>query len=739
MQDRPYPEGSVEPRGAPGPSDCSAPPSPLKVAIIGGGCASMATAFELSRPEHQGRYALTVYQEGWRLGGKGASGRGPSGRIEEHGLHIWLGYYDNAFRMMRDCYAELEQAGAGSTYGHWQDAFLRESDVGLFSPTEQGGWQNWGAHFPEHPGLPGDPLAPGQLMSLPRYLARLLSLLRALVLDCQVDLGQAPSPAGSAARDPSTLLGALNAALKLGAFATAAALAEALAALAAVLDSAPARLGGGWVELAERLCRDLRQWLENTLIAQGQHRHIWEIIDLGLAYVVGVFRFGLLTDPRGLDAIDDHECRAWLRLNGASERAIQSPFVRGMYDLALAYENGAADRPCLSAAQGLRATMRMFFGYRGSIFWRMRAGMGDVVFAPLYDVLERRGVKFEFFHRLTNVGLPPGAELQAGEQSHVRSLTFDVQAQIKGEAAYAPLVEIAGQRCWPAQPQFDQLVEGDRLAAEGANFESHWDRRRAGEKTLEVTRDFDFVVLGISVGAIPHACPELVARDARWRRMTREVKTVATQAFQVWLTQDLHQLGWKGPHKIVAGFVKPYDTWCDMGHVVPQEAWREPPRTSVYFCSVLADPAIPPRDDDAAYPGLRAREARQGAEAFLEGPARLLWPDAYGEDGQFRWTLLADAGDDASAAGEGKARFATQYWRANVSPSERYVQSVPGSARYRISPLDMTYDNLTVAGDWTDCGLNVGCVEAAVMSGLLAAHALSGAPKLEDIVAYDHP
>jgi uncharacterized protein with NAD-binding domain and iron-sulfur cluster len=51
----------------------------------------------------------------------------------------------------------------------------------------------------------------------------------------------------------------------------------------------------------------------------------------------------------------------------------------------------------------------------------------------------------------------------------------------------------------------------------------------------------------------------------------------------------------------------------------------------------------------------------------------------------------------------------------------------------------MTYDNLSVAGDWTESGINSGCVESAVMSGLLAAHALSGSPGLEDIVGYDHP
>ncbi|MFV2090718.1 MAG: FAD-dependent oxidoreductase, partial [Pseudomonadales bacterium] len=82
---------------------------PTRVAIIGGGCASMTTAFELTRPEHRGKFEVTVYQQGWRLGGKGASGRGPSGRIEEHGLHIWLGYYDNAFQLMRECYAELDR------------------------------------------------------------------------------------------------------------------------------------------------------------------------------------------------------------------------------------------------------------------------------------------------------------------------------------------------------------------------------------------------------------------------------------------------------------------------------------------------------------------------------------------------------------------------------------------------------------------------------------------------------
>src|SRR5262249_29402696 len=89
---------SNEPPGAGGASMTA----PVRVAILGGGCASIAAAYDLTRPELGGRYRVTVYQQGWRLGGKGASGRGPAGRIEEHGLHLWMGWYENAFRLLRE-------------------------------------------------------------------------------------------------------------------------------------------------------------------------------------------------------------------------------------------------------------------------------------------------------------------------------------------------------------------------------------------------------------------------------------------------------------------------------------------------------------------------------------------------------------------------------------------------------------------------------------------------------------
>ena len=699
----------------------------------------MAAAWELTKPEHEGRYKVTVFQEGWRLGGKGASGRGASGRIEEHGLHIWLGFYDNAFRMMRQCHAELEARGRGHLYGDWRDAWTPENDIALCSAAEGGGFQRWMAHMPPRPGYPGDPLEPGAVFTLPYYMANAFDLLRALILDTTVDGHGLTSSFDSAqvgGQAASADLAARIAALaKMGTFATAATLAEVLGLFSTLVRVVTPATAGTLVAAAEAIAARLRQWLEDRFIANDRHRYLWEIADLTLATVSGFVRHGVLFDPRGLDAIDDYECREWMRMNGASIRSLQSPFLRGLYDLSMGYEDGDLNRPSLSAGQGLRGTMRTFFGYRGAFMWRMRAGMGDVVFAPLYTALRERGVGFEFFHRLTNVGLDPAG-------GHAARLTFDVQARTRDGGEYHPLVDVQGRPCWPSAPDFAQLEQGERVVAEGWKFESHWDRRRVGERVLDVTQDFDMVVLGVGIGAVPHVASEIVGRDPRWQAMCANVKTVASQAFQVWLDEDLASLGWPGPATITGAFAKPFDTWCDMAHVVPEEGWRERPKTSVYFCSVLPDPVSAPAEGDRTYQARRDEEVRGNAEAFLEGPIREVWPGAYDITGQFRWGILKApemAGGEGAADLDGRARFGTQYWRANVNPTDRYVIHTPGSWRHRISPLDRTYDNLTIAGDWTDSGFHSGCVEGAIMSGLLAAHAISGTPRLEDIIAYDHP
>ena len=76
---------------------------------------------------------VTRLRAQWRLGGKGASTRGVHGRIEEHGLHVWLGYYDNAFRLMREVYDELDRPRPTRTARSptWRDAFVPAGRVGV--------------------------------------------------------------------------------------------------------------------------------------------------------------------------------------------------------------------------------------------------------------------------------------------------------------------------------------------------------------------------------------------------------------------------------------------------------------------------------------------------------------------------------------------------------------------------------------------------------------------------------
>ncbi|HXT07448.1 MAG TPA: FAD-dependent oxidoreductase [Roseiarcus sp.] len=697
---------------------------PIKVAVIGGGCAAITAAFELTQPEHAGRFTVTVYQLGWRLGGKGASGRGPAGRIEEHGLHIWLGFYENAFALVRAAYAEAGRDPETCPIATWRDAFFPDSHVGVADRFGGGQWGAWLALFPPAPGLPGDPIGPNSPFTLANYVARAVALLRALLFSARSrdKNGARPEAAGGVdllVERASRLLGA-------GALTAAGGVSEALAVLTGALRALPVFPEALLVRLVDSLASAVRGELGRLVDLDPNLRRKWDVIDLVLAFLVGVARFRLMSDPRGLSAIDHFDCREFLRLNGASERALQSGFVRALYDLALAYEDGDPEKPGIAAGQGLRGALRMFFTYRGGFFWKMRAGMGDCVFAPLYEVLRRRGVRFEFFHRLDNLKL--AERLAPGERPYIAGLEFDVQAEMAGGGQYQPLVDIKGLPSWPAQPDFAQLAGGARLQAQDSRFESHWDQRAVARKTLRVTQDFDFVVLGVGVGAIPFVAREIVARDPRWQAMVAHVKTVATQAFQIWLDRDAAALGWSDPSVTLAGFAKPFDTWADMTHLTTLEAWASAPKSIAYFCNVLADGEAAPE-----YEATMRAAVRDNAIAFLKRDLHELWPQAAGP-GAFRFDWLIDP-----QAREGEARFASQFWTANVNPSDRYVLMLPGSLVHRISPLDNTYDNLTLAGDWTDCGYNAGCVEAAVMSGRLAAHALSGLPRLEAIVGYDHP
>src|SRR5215831_746919 len=144
--------------------------------------AGLTAAWELTRGDWQRRFdRVTVYQRGWLLGGKGASTRGSNGEILEHGLHVWPGYYDNAFRVIRECYAELDRAASDPEcpIRTWRDAFFPASDVGVFEH-DDGRTDAWLARFRTNGLVPGAAAQPDSDLNdlIQRALGLIVTALR---------------------------------------------------------------------------------------------------------------------------------------------------------------------------------------------------------------------------------------------------------------------------------------------------------------------------------------------------------------------------------------------------------------------------------------------------------------------------------------------------------------------------------------------------------------------------------
>jgi uncharacterized protein with NAD-binding domain and iron-sulfur cluster len=633
---------------------------------------------------------------------------------------------------MRACYAELGRDPFRCPISTWQDAFKPAPWVAVTDRTSDGSWESWLAQFPAGRGLPGDPLDESNPFTIRSYLSKAVQLVVELLRSAEAQAEPKLPEVGSTAE---TLVGAIEWVLRHGQLATVAGLTHATQLLQAALEW-PLLSGSESLRLVQGLIEAIgsasRRQLRLLVSGDAALRRTFTVVDLILAVIRGSIAHGLALNPEGFDALDGYDWRQWLALHGAAPESLDSGFMRGIYDLAFAYEAGDPARPSLSAAAALRGAMRMFFTYRGALFWRMTAGMGDCVFAPLYEVLKRRGVRFEFFHRLRDVHLADGRD----QTPHVRELCFDVQARLRRAGEYQPLVNVQRLPCWPSEPDYAQLVNGERLRSDKVLFESPWEARVDSQRTLCVGKDFDFVVLALGGAAMPMVSRQLIAASPRWRRMAEGMHTVATQAFQIWLTRDMATLGWRGPPVNLSGWVEPFDTWADMTHLIAAESSDLPIQAIAYFCSPLPDLPEGALAAEALHTEQYAR-VRASAVRLLNREIAALWPAAV-RDGSFRWELLA-VEPAAATPVHAAQRFDSQFWTANDRPSDRYTLSLPGGRQHRLSPLDRSFDNLTVAGDWTESGLNTGCVESAVMSGRLAAHALSGAPLLKDIVGYDHP
>lgn len=642
-------------------------PKKTKVAILGGGPGGMAAAFWLTAtPELRDRFDVTVHTLGWRLGGKCASGRNQDegSRIEEHGLHVLMGCYHDAFAMIRACFYEW-QPRAGSPITAWTQAITPVWSAAAQEYDEAtGSWSPWTFSFPELPGRPGDQAASDAELvatmcdTILRMLDRTPSLNfveRAIYRELHLRLREvARHPVGRTAAERG--------------------------ALADDLLEAAERVDHGLRSAAADIPRDLL--------------HLYIVLGLGLSAGRGWLVDLVGRGDAGIEAINELDFRAWLASHGAPELALNSAPIKALYDLTFAYRRGDAtslDNGSLAAGVMWRFALDLVVGYQHAPFWKLNAGTGDVIFTPLYQVLTARGVTIDFFHRVTSLALDPGGSHQ------IETIGISQQAApVSG--SYQPFVDVLGLDCWPDRPLWEQIVGGDNLRDTQTDFEHGIDPTSA--VTIELRRgvDFDLVVLAIPPAEIRKVWPAQ-PQDDSWQDMLSNSHSVATEAFQRWLAPPSDQLGWSSQSDatIVSAYVERFDSWADMSQQLPLEDWPEPsPRSLAYFCGCLPDKTIPhPRED---------------AEAWLARSIAPLWPDVVESDGKLKSGTVTSC-----------------YDRANTTGYERYVQTPAGSVKYRVSPDTAYFGNLYVAGDWTLTRYSGGCFESAIESGRRSATAIAAA------------
>lgn len=656
---------------------------PTRVVILGGGPAGCAAAYWLSRPEQNGKYQVTLFSQGWRLGGKCASGRNAAHgqRIEEHGLHMLMGCYWNAFATIRALYLDWRELKPDpkSPFQVWTNAFLAQRQVTMMSKDGPGipaSWSPWNFPFPKMPGEPGD----GPLLGVddgwepPSPSAMILRI--CLLMDSHTPQS---APYKQALTRATNVIRAVF-------LSDAPDITDARQAIAEAALAVHTALGGG-------PAGQLGDQLEDRLAI---------LVDIGLAVSAGYMECIYDKGPGAWMALNQVDFRTWLGIHGLSKEAQGSAPIDAFYDLTFAATLGretGRGQGSLAGGVSLKAQMEIVTAYADAPLFKMAAGTGDTIFTPYWDVLTARGVNIKLFSRV--VGIAP-----SNDGSQIAKIAINTQAVTAGGSPYDPFVKVRNLDCWPNQPDWDQLKNGPKLRDEGVDFEySGCDIAVGPPAILVAGQDFDIAICALPPNALGPISSGLAA-NAAWNNALSHSQSVGTQSLQLWMTPTLAEMGWSLGPIVLTAFEEPYDSWGDMSQTLPQEAWPGPtkPNCVGYFCGCLPDaldPPFGPKQEDSM--------AAAMATDWIKSNLRTLWP------------LV------------GPTPITTQfsrYGQANWDISDTYVQTPAGdNVASRLNPATPAgFSNLYAIGDWTMTRFSGGCFESAVESAMLAVRAISGFP-----------
>ena len=173
--------------------------------------------------------------------------------------------------------------------------------------------------------------------------------------------------------------------------------------------------------LIVNLLRGLRDLVYRFLERLADRSHRMHLLVEGIEFISALAE-GIVTDGvllrGGFAAIDKYDFADWLVSHGMNEAYRGSVAVMFIYDAAFSFHDGQSDEPRIAAGVTVRTLLRMGFTYKGAAYYKMAAGMGDVIIAPLYLNLVKRGVKFGFFQKVEEI--IPAADSNTIERVKVR-------------------------------------------------------------------------------------------------------------------------------------------------------------------------------------------------------------------------------------------------------------------------------------------------------------------------------
>lgn len=649
---------------------------PIKVAILGGGCGGVSAAYHLSSPALGGRFQVSLYTQGWRLGGKGASARNPDEnyRIQEHGLHVLFGFHKTVFQVLKETYDTL--ADNTVRFKTVEEAFSSTRDVTLMQrvPTgSKGEWEAW--HF-KFPPLPGEPWDQSAFSFDARVVQRIIPWIRDHLLANFMPVGD------------QTGKELLN---------NAAQIVEEMLVLRAEDPAA---------NLRTKLTGILRQfieWFRNNLESHALRRpsgfEICALIDLATAVSIGYVQDVLPFGEVGFNRINDQEYKDWLLQHGADARYIWTAPVRCLYDLGFAFQDGfptTEQNGKIAAGVALKVTLLLCMGYNDAPLWRTNAAMGEVIFAPIYRVLESRNVEINFFHRLTNLHLAPGGR-------DISAIELSQQLLLKKK--YEPIFKHDQLWCWPPEPRWQFIKGGAAMRDKAWDTESVLCTYEAGRKTIKAGDKFDVAILAIPPASLPYCGQELLLRGRKIAKMHAELSWVATQSVQLWLGKTVDQLGFP-LGRILTSYEEALSSWADWDQMLKVEDWGASASSLVFLCGVFVPRVFAGPIPDREYQFRQSQYVGEAFQKWIDLFGKRIWPKAF-KGSKFDSSLVVSA-----------------YARANIDPTEQYVQSFPGSIKHRLHPDGSGIDNLYLAGDWTATKINGGSSETAFESGKSAAEAI---------------